>query len=528
MRILFNYGGDKVMKVNIRSILSILLILALVIGTGFSSFGNDEEIVEPENMEESMELNESEEIKEPKKLEEIEKPMDEKEISNDQETNVSGELDDSKKTEDITRKYTVKYFIDKVEQKEWQMEGEIPIDNPIVEEVSHDNMPEGYTLDEEKSTILPFEVREENSIIEVHYAMDDIEDEFIPMVVGGLESEYYRDSALFPLYMHSTNNHTRTVFAWLYNGELYLAIGSMHNKPLQKVVYQGKEFLSKSANFHRASNENEPLKITSTVTSDSQNYYIKDYIPQEKPYWNVVNLGNVALVSPFTLEVRLQGGGHEIVGIDNIEVTKSILVYHRYGDEEPILDIKQSGLLNDDLSYNVHPEYIYGGMEYALTDIEVLHNGILQEDRHLNDNGNLTGTVEQQSTNTGLKANAIITFIYEVKANGKLIITKDVSGLKPGDKNKEFHIFVYGPKGTYTVSLKHGESEAIEGLEYGTYTIKEIVPMRFELESISPKTVSIDKDNKEKSVTVTNKRSNDGWFDDDDNKDNIFKMATTF
>jgi hypothetical protein len=107
-------------------------------------------------------------------------------------------------------------------------------------------------------------------------------------------------------------------------------------------------------------------------------------------------------------------------------------------------------------------------------------------------------------------------------------------------QNTEFDIVLQGPEGpyqqTWTVSLTPGSGKTVKGLLPGIYTVREIVPMNFEpigiytgedclgstggicsLE-VSDEDWSID-------VSVTNRRSNDGWFWDDDQVTNTFQVA---
>ena len=66
--------------------------------------------------------------------------------------------------------YKVKYFIDDVEQVDLEVVNKVLAEKPVVQEISIENIPEGYILDEEKSTKLPFEVSEEGeNVIEVYY-----------------------------------------------------------------------------------------------------------------------------------------------------------------------------------------------------------------------------------------------------------------------------------------------------------------------------------------------------------------------
>lgn len=113
----------------------------------------------------------------------------------------------------------------------------------------------------------------------------------------------------------------------------------------------------------------------------------------------------------------------------------------------------------------------------------------------------------------------------QVPASGKITINKKVTG---GDTNKEFIIYVDGPDDhTWTMLLKDGEEKTIEGLGAGTYTIREVVPMNYKLVSIEPSevTFSLESLDEENFVTITNKKTNDGWFWDEDTKNNILRVG---
>ena len=68
------------------------------------------------------------------------------------------------------------------------------------------------------------------------------------------------------------------------------------------------------------------------------------------------------------------------------------------------------------------------------------------------------------------------------------------------------------------MTLTPGTQATLAGLKYGEYTIEEIVPMNFTQKSISSKTITLNMQNKISTVTITNERTNDGWFYDDDRK----------
>ena len=106
---------------------------------------------------------------------------------------------------------------------------------------------------------------------------------------------------------------------------------------------------------------------------------------------------------------------------------------------------------------------------------------------------------------------------------GTITVNKVV---QTGSTDKKFAIYVEGEGHTWTMLLAHGQSATIAGLGPGTYTIREVVPMDYELVSISPLTiVTIGPDSTDRNVTVTNKKVNDSWFRDDDEKTNTFKLG---
>gem|GEM_PF-851907 len=112
---------------------------------------------------------------------------------------------------------------------------------------------------------------------------------------------------------------------------------------------------------------------------------------------------------------------------------------------------------------------------------------------------------------------------------GSITITKTVNNLKDKDKNKKFAIWIYGPEGkAWAVLLKSGESTTIEGLRLGDYRISEVVPMNFTLNSISSNSIDITREKLNHSVSVINKRNNDGWFTDEDKVENRFTVMVKF
>jgi len=109
---------------------------------------------------------------------------------------------------------------------------------------------------------------------------------------------------------------------------------------------------------------------------------------------------------------------------------------------------------------------------------------------------------------------------------GTIIIKKVVSN---ENSSKEFIVRVEGPDGKkWNVSISDGETKRIEGLWPGEYEISETVPMDYELNNIDNANVEISSGNETATVTVTNIRSNYGWFksyDEEDNKLTVVQFA---
>ena len=190
-------------------------------------------------------------------------------------------------------------------------------------------------------------------------------------------------------------------------------------------------------------------------------------------------------------------------------------MYHQYDKESPILDRKQSGVLDDEFRYKVQPQYDRDGMVYQLIDIKVIYNGEEQSDIG-KDNlvyGYLIGQVSKENNGEQTNISVKIIFIYEKADKGSLTLINRLEEPEMGDIDRKFDIFIYGPKGkVYTVSLAHEESETLKDLPYGEYKIKEIVPMNFENISSSEIKVEIDNNTPYKQIEIKNQRRNSGWF----------------
>ena len=549
------------LKEPIRKILAILLVLVLVVGTGFYSYGN-EEPEEPGQPEDPEEPEEPEDPEEPEEPEEPEDPEDPEEPEEPEDPEDPEDPEEPEEPEIIEEAPVIEVAV--IPNKNSYTVGETIYYSIIIsntgnvdlEDVDYaDQLTGGENIGEllveqeveiEKEYKIPLDYEKE-VITDIVYVtgqfgevMVEGEDGF-EVTVGGMYRvasqgglEYKADSAVFELYMKSQNDHTKAIFAWIYQGELYLAIGSMEGKEILTLKYQENVF-KKNPDLDKgeiqlivesANNKNELLRI------NDKDYNVSAYIDKQKPRWNVVKLGKQILASPFTLMADLGGGGtggHDIEGeIDNIEITKSFLVYHQYGDEDPVLDQIQSGSLDEHFGYSAKPEYKDG---YNLVRAKIIHNGEPQDDKFpgdLDENGRLNGEVQPEYRKEEIRASAVITFIYEKTNDGQIEIKKVLEDSDDKYSNKEFHIFIHGPNDkTYVVSLKPGEFQTISGLEYGTYIIEEVVPMNFKLVGmtgdIENNKVTVDS-NKLKSVTINNKHTNNGWFWDDDEEVNTFPI----
>ncbi|WP_034602550.1 vWA domain-containing protein [Clostridiisalibacter paucivorans] len=105
---------------------------------------------------------------------------------------------------------------------------------------------------------------------------------------------------------------------------------------------------------------------------------------------------------------------------------------------------------------------------------------------------------------------------------GSITINKVV---KNESTNRKFVIWIYGPDGKrWAKSIRDGDSVTLGYLRPGNYQIKEVVPMNYKLVGISANAVNITANSLDKNITVTNKRSNDSWFYDEDEAINSFTV----
>ena len=116
----------------------------------------------------------------------------------------------------------------------------------------------------------------------------------------------------------------------------------------------------------------------------------------------------------------------------------------------------------------------------------------------------------------------------KIEGEGEIKITKSVQG---GDSNnKRFAIYLIKEDDSsgqvWSALLADGETATITGLGTGTYTIREVVPMGYESVGINPLTVTFTAGDPTAvvNVTVTNKKVDEPWFRDDDEKTNTFKV----
>ena len=449
--------------------------------------------------------------------------------------------DDKTVTDDETTppienlEYIVKYYFTTLDGEEivGEVKGEVSSDNPVitVEDVPvPEDLPEGYVIDEELST-LSLEVSEENNVIEVHYVPKEPEVALaataMPTAVGGLQDNYIATTDVFDLRdLKSTNSHTRIFYAW-YNGQnLFLAIGLDTGNHVTDIKLEGNTV--SLVDVHQGTDAQRIINV-----NNDKYAIVYDSVFKENPtkVWNVVNLGPQTLTAKFNIEVQTTlGEGHWLITSMEI-IDANLEVYHDY-EGVKISDEDQSGILIYDnvlgkFIYSVHPEREYSGEVYNLIKIDVEHNGIKIVDvPDLDDNDNLNGIVTPISEEGKIYGRAKITFIYEkVRPKGSITITKLVQDYDDKDVGKVFDIFIFGPVGNeskkYTLTLEHEGIGKIEGLPLGTYEIKEIVPMNYNRTDAN-NSIIISNQELYPSATITNKRTNDGWFYDDDEVINSF------
>ena len=108
---------------------------------------------------------------------------------------------------------------------------------------------------------------------------------------------------------------------------------------------------------------------------------------------------------------------------------------------------------------------------------------------------------------------------------GTITINKVV---QKGSKTKKFAIIVQGEGLVWSMLLADGESALITGLEPGSYSVREVVPMGYALTGITLPSVTIGPDSPNGTVTITNKKVKTPWFWDEDEKVNTFTVRAAF
>ncbi len=123
-----------------------------------------------------------------------------------------------------------------MEQVDLEVVNKVLAENPVVQEISIENIPEGYILDEEKSTKLPFEVSEEGeNVIEVYYIRKNkleltAADEFVFPTTT---------EAFILTYQKSNNDKTEALLSWMNDSDLYIAISSQDT--IDEVTYNNEK-----------------------------------------------------------------------------------------------------------------------------------------------------------------------------------------------------------------------------------------------------------------------------------------------
>jgi len=325
--------------------------------------------------------------------------------------------------------------------------------------------------------------------------------------------EYKSDTHVFQLdNIKSNNDLTLAVLAWMYKEDTYLAVIS--HEEIEGIIYQNDRVNIKEDTIKRAVNSDCNLVVNDFAYGPITNFAEPKNLNNHSR-WSVIKIEGKPLTFPFKLTIEVESGGPHNINDKEVHVDKLLQVYHQYDKESPILDRKQSGVLDDEFRYKVQPQYDRDGMVYQLIDIKVIYNGEEQSDIGKDNlvDGYLIGQVSKENNGEQTNISVKIIFIYEKADKGSLTLINRLEEPEMGDIDRKFDIFIYGPKGkVYTVSLAHEESETLKDLPYGEYKIKEIVPMNFENISSSEIKVEIDNNTPYKQIEIKNQRRNSGWF----------------
>lgn len=161
-----------------------------------------------------------------------------------------------------------------------------------------------------------------------------------------------------------------------------------------------------------------------------------------------------------------------------------------------------------------------GTYTYSWSEVNNIKT-IISTDKNPNVNPNVDTQYQLMVTDSnGCKAIARMW----VRPRGKITVSKVVQNIQSKDMDRKFDVWVFGPDGkAWTVTLKNNESKTITGLIAGEYTVSETPPMNFVLRGISIINPIISTNSANPSTIVTNERTNDSWFYDEDDVPNNFE-----
>lgn len=396
--------------------------------------------------------------------------------------------------------YTIQYYFTTFDGEDIKGEtkGEVSSADPVVT-VDNLPMPEdlpmGYVIDEENST-LPYEVTEEDNEIVVYYvpAMMSI----MPMALVNPGPNNYviaPETSLLNLTGSSTNDHSQAVMAWYdAGGEFYIAVQSTH-------VLDGTMTLYKDGSLYALSDDTHIYPVLGNLIVDGQSYSpkVKYYSAgqitgnTEDARWSVYVFNNANVTSgQYTFDVKGIGGGHDIKGrpltiaIPKTDVTAT---KERIGGTTPRPTIKLQLYRN---ILGGTPEPIGVEKELSNGNLSAIWTGLEKTD---GTGKNYIFTVKEVSNPPGYQASYDGLKVTNTYKAGKLSITKNVTGnLK--DTSKAFKIFITftspeglvdttirykDPSGVYTdyilknlpkektieIELKDGETGSFEDIPYG-------------------------------------------------------------
>lgn len=556
-------GGDELNRIIFQRLLSMLLVTILVIGMGFYSYSSGEpmdleETIHPEIPDDPIDLEipgeltdpeepiDSETPGEPTDQEEPMDPETPSDPTNPNEPTDPEELIDPENPQNSEESidheeqilvYIIRYCLDGEEPDSWEVEGKVQKDNPIVEEVPHDKIPEGYIVDEHRSTKLPFEVSEENNVIEVYYIKETESEPKVTMPMGIPNPGYYVPSGAVGKTVvegQSTNFHTKPALIWSNGETVYVAVKSTHT--LKYMELGG----STSYDFDEYNPWVSIFVLDQNDDNADEDGYV-EYKPEDlngntdDSHWTVFRFNLEELPIPesgkLIFFIKGQGGGHDVGGNIIVEVPKKDITGNKVwvgGDEGNrqvvTLQLKRKvGLGREETAKTGIVDGIVDENEtspwsYTWQDMPE-YNPYGQPYIYFIDEEEVPMYYEK--TLDGLTVTN--TFIPQ----GEITITKYVENYDPvKDGGKVFDIFIYGPEGKiYTLSLQNGESGTITGLTNGRYAIEEVVPMNYELVEISFSVIDLTFEDNEAFATITNRRTDDGWFwDDPEPITNIFTV----